>query len=174
MSTNADGYAEDEQAARSIVTSRLIDAPPALVFRAFTGADHLAAWFGPNGFSVTTHAFDFREGGVWDFVMHGPDGTDYKNWIQWQEISPSERLVYRQGEGPSDPNQFTSTITFEDQGESTLLTLTSVFATRERREQVAREYHAVEGAQQTVGRLAEYVQQLSAQATSQATEEGSR
>ena len=67
----------------------LIDGPPDLVFEAFTDPGHLDRWYGPNGFTVTTHAFEFRPGGTWDFTMHGPDGTDYPNWIEWLEIIPA-------------------------------------------------------------------------------------
>jgi uncharacterized protein YndB with AHSA1/START domain len=64
---------------REIVVSRSIAGPRRLVFEAYTDARQLAQWWGPNGFTTTTHAFEFRPGGVWDFVMHGPDGTDYPN-----------------------------------------------------------------------------------------------
>jgi uncharacterized protein YndB with AHSA1/START domain len=66
---------------RSIIGSRVLDAPRELVFKAFTDPQHLAAWWGPDGFSLTTHSFDFRVGGVWRFVMHGPDGRDYQNRV---------------------------------------------------------------------------------------------
>ena len=66
--------------------SRLFDAPRSLVFEAWTDPKHLAHWWGPNGFSLTTHSFDFRAGGVWRFVMHGPDGRDYENRITFDEI----------------------------------------------------------------------------------------
>jgi len=58
----------------SIIGSRLLDAPRELVFSAFTDPKHLAQWWGPDGFTTTTHSFEFRTGGVWRFVMHGPDG----------------------------------------------------------------------------------------------------
>ena len=66
---------------REVVVSRMIDAPRELVFEAFTEMRHLSRWWGPEGFSTTTRAFAFRVGGIWDFVMHGPDGTDYQEWI---------------------------------------------------------------------------------------------
>jgi uncharacterized protein YndB with AHSA1/START domain len=68
-----------EQDPRSIIGTRLLDALRKLVFAAWTDPKHLAQWWGPNGFTTTTHAFDFRPGGVWRFVMHGPDGRDYQN-----------------------------------------------------------------------------------------------
>ena len=60
---------------REIVIARVIDAPREVVFEAFTEARHLSQWWGPDGFTTTTRSFEFREGGVWDFVMHGPDGN---------------------------------------------------------------------------------------------------
>jgi len=50
---------------RVIEGTRLIDAPRKLVFAAFTDPKHLAQWWGPNGFTTTTHSFEFRSGGVW-------------------------------------------------------------------------------------------------------------
>src|SRR5690554_978856 len=88
---------------REIVISRIIAAPPEQVFEAFTEVAHLANWWGPDGFTTTTRAFEFRVGGVWDFVMHGPDGTDYPEWIAWTEITPPQRIALLHGEHPDDP-----------------------------------------------------------------------
>src|SRR5437762_14273737 len=81
--------AQSAAADREIVISRVIDAPRELVFEAFTEARHLSRWWGPDGFTTTTRAFEFRVGGVWDFVMHGPDGTDYQEWISWTRMKRS-------------------------------------------------------------------------------------
>lgn len=62
---------------REIMISRVIEAPRELVFEAFTKVRHLSQWWGPEGFTTTTRAFEFSVGGVWDFVLHGPDGTNY-------------------------------------------------------------------------------------------------
>ena len=67
--------AQSATADREIVISRVIDAPRELVFEAFTEVRHLSRWWGPDGFTTTTKSFEFRVGGEWDFVMHGPDGT---------------------------------------------------------------------------------------------------
>jgi uncharacterized protein YndB with AHSA1/START domain len=79
---------------REIVSVREFDAPQALVWRAWTEPSHLARWWGPKGFSSTFHEFDLRPDGEWRFVMHGPDGTDYKNRSLFREITPPERLVF--------------------------------------------------------------------------------
>ena len=146
-------------AARSIVTTRVFDAPRDLVFTAWTDPKHLAQWWGPTGFTTTTHAFDMRPGGVWRFVMHGPDGTDYQNRITFEEVARPERLVYRHGGGDDvHPVQFHVTVTFEDLGGSkTRLTMKGLFATAAIRDEVAAKYGAVEGAQQTLERLATYL-----------------
>jgi uncharacterized protein YndB with AHSA1/START domain len=68
------------------------------VFEAFTEVRHLSQWLGPEGFTTTTRAFEFRVGGEWVFVMHGPDGTDYQEWISWTEIVPLERIEMLNGE----------------------------------------------------------------------------
>jgi uncharacterized protein YndB with AHSA1/START domain len=92
---------------RSIIGSRVFDAPRELVFSAFTDPKHLAQWRGPAGFTTTTHSFDFRVGGVWRFVMHGPDGRDYQNRVVYEEIVRPERIVYRHtGDEDVEPVQF--------------------------------------------------------------------
>src|SRR5205814_6932836 len=97
--TGRDGTAD-----REIVISRVISAPRELVFEAFTEVRHLSRWWGPEGFTTTTRSFEFRVGGVWDFVMHGPDGTDYQEWISWTEIAPPARMARLQGASRVDPS----------------------------------------------------------------------
>src|ERR1700759_1777568 len=82
---------------REFVISRVISAPQELVCEAFTKLRDLSRWWGREGFTTTTRAFEFRVGGEWDFMMHGPDGTDYQEWISWTEIAPPERIVLLHG-----------------------------------------------------------------------------
>ncbi len=145
---------------REIVVTRSIEGPQHLVFEACTEISHLSNWWGPDGFTTTTHSFEFRPGAVWDFTMHGPDGTDYPNWIEWLEISPPERIVLRHGSYSDDPDAFTSTVTISGRGGVSEVTLRSVFNTRSQRDEVVKEYHAIEGAEQTLGRLAIHVSAL--------------
>jgi uncharacterized protein YndB with AHSA1/START domain len=106
-----------ERDPRSIIGTRDFDAPRALVFSAWTDPKHLAQWWGPFGFTTTTFSFDFRPGGVWRFVMHGPDGCDYQNRITFEEIVPPQRIVYRHGGGDDvEPVQFRQTVIFEELG----------------------------------------------------------
>jgi uncharacterized protein YndB with AHSA1/START domain len=145
---------------REIVVSGVIDAPRELVFEAYTEVRHLSRWWGPEGFTTTTRAFEFRVGGVWDFVMHGPDGTDYQEWITWTEITPPERIELRHGGFRGDPNAFESTLTFAPDGAETRIVMRTLFPTKELRDEAAEKYHAIEGAQQTLNNLTAYVTEM--------------
>ncbi len=144
---------------RMIIGVCEFDAPRELVFEAWTDPKHIAQWWGPNGFTTTTSAFDMRPGGVWRFVMHGPDGRDYENRITYDEIVKPERIVYHHGGGGDvEPVQFRMVVTFEDLGgRRTRLTLRATFPSTARRDRVIREYGADEGMVQTLSRLADYL-----------------
>lgn len=148
-----------ERDPKAIIAMRVIDAPRDLVFSVWSDAKHLAKWWGPDGFSTTTHSMDFRPGGTWRFVMHGPDGRDYENRITYDEIVKPERLAYHHGGGDDvEPVQFRTTVTFENiGGNQTRLTLHAVFPSAAERDRVIREYGADKGAVQTLSRLANYV-----------------
>jgi uncharacterized protein YndB with AHSA1/START domain len=138
--------------------SRLIDAPRELVWSVWTDPKHLAQWWGPDGFRTTTSAFEFKPGGVWRFVMHGPDGRDYENRITFDEIEKPKRLRYHHGGGDDvEPVQFRTTVTFDELGGKTRVTLCGEFPSAEERARVIREYGADKGLTQTLARLDQYV-----------------
>lgn len=142
---------------REIVVSRMIKAPREMVFKAFTEVRHLSQWWGPEGFTTTTRAFEFHIGGVWDFTMHGPDGTDYPEWITWTEIDPPEKIAMLHGEHLDDPNSFESVLTFTASGDATAIEMLTIFPTKEQRDEAIEKHGAVEGARQTLDNLATYV-----------------
>ena len=142
---------------REIVISRVIGAARELVFEAFTELRHLSRWWGPEGFTTTTRSFEFCVGGAWDFVMHGPDGTDYQEWITWREIVPPERIAMLHGEFLGDPNAFESVLTFAPDDGATRIEMRTLFPTAELRNEAVERYHAIEGGEQTLGHLADYV-----------------
>ena len=158
--TGRDAPTQSPTADREIVISRVISAPRELVFEAFTEVRHLSRWWGPEGFATTTQSFEFRVGGEWVFVMHGPDGTDYAEWISWTEIDPPERIALRHGESRDDPNAFESVLTFAPDGAATRIEMRTVFPTRELRAEAVEKYHAIEGGRQTLGNLAAYVTEI--------------
>jgi uncharacterized protein YndB with AHSA1/START domain len=157
------GLASDDAstADREIVIERTVNAPRELVWRAWTEADQIAKWWGPNGFTTTIHAMDVRVGGAWRFIMHGPDGTDYPNKIVYREIVKPERLVYDHGEdNDARSSSFRSTVTFVAQGRKTKVTMRALFASAEARAATLK-YGAIEGGEQTLARLDQHVATMS-------------
>ena len=143
---------------REITATRLFDAPRDLVWKAWTDPKHIAQWWGPNGFTTTTDKMDLRPGGVWRFVMHGPDGRDYKNKIVYLEVAEPERLVYKHaGDEETEPVNFHVTVTFTEKAGKTELNMRMVFESAAELERVDKEYGAIEGLNQTLARLGEYL-----------------
>jgi len=143
---------------REITVTRVFDAPRELVFEAWTDPEQVVQWWGPHGFTTTVHEMDVRPGGVWRFVMHGPDGTDYDNKVVFMEVEPSERLFYTHSGGEdSDSPAFQVTVTFEEEGDKTRLTTRMVFASGKERDRMIEEVGALEGVNQTLDRLGAYL-----------------
>ena len=138
---------EEALADREIVSTRIVDAPRELVFEAFSDPDHLVHWWGPEGFTSTFHEFDMRPGGVWGFVMHGPDGRDYQNKSVFVEVVRPERIVFAHVSGP----QFQMTITLAEHAGKTALTWRMRFESAAECAQVKR--FAVEANEQNFDRL---------------------
>lgn len=146
---------------KEVVITRLLNAPRELVFEMWTDPKHVGKWWGPTGFTTTTHKIDIRPGGEWVYIMHGPDGTDFDNRMRFLEIVKPERLVYLHDTGiDNDPSEFRSVITFEAVGNQTRITLKSVFKTKEARDFAVQEYGAIEGAKQHLAKLESYLSAL--------------
>jgi hypothetical protein len=73
---------------REIFLSREFNAARELVWEAMTNPKHVVHWWGPRGFTTTIEQMDFRVGGIWKHVMHGPDGVNYPNEKVFKEITP--------------------------------------------------------------------------------------
>ncbi len=143
---------------REIVLSRVFDAPRELVFRMWTEREHVTRWFGPRGFTCTTHEMEARVGGRWRFDMRAPDGKVYTNRIEYLEITPPERIVFDHGsDQDDDPNRFRVTLTFDEQSnKKTVVTLRQLHPSKARREW-AIGFGAVELGYQTLEKLAEHL-----------------
>ncbi|CPW41661.1 SRPBCC family protein [Mycobacteroides abscessus] len=89
--------------------SREIAASPSSIFAAFEDGARLARWWGPDGFTSTFQSFALEPGRMWTFVMHGPDGKDYKNQISVLEVVPSSKIVFHHVSGP----RYLLTVTLE-------------------------------------------------------------
>ena len=161
MSETRDTAAES-LASREIVATRTFDAPRDLVFKMWTDPKHIANWWGPKGFTTTIYEMDVKPGGVWRFVMHGPDGVDYQNKIVYLEIVKPERIVYSHVSGP----QFQMTVTFAQDGDKTRLTARMLFESPAQRDKVAREFGAIEGLNQTLECLDQHLATIAAEDSS--------
>lgn len=140
--------------ARDALTARLVDAPVTQVWHAFGDAERLARWWGPKGFRNTFHEFDFRPGGHWRFVMHGPDGTDHPNHSIFREVLEHERIVFTHESG----HGFEMTLTFTAMGEKTLVGWRQCFDSAEHCAKVAP--LVIPANEQNLDRLAEIVANL--------------
>ncbi len=108
-------------------TSREIPAPAEQVFAAISDPERLARWWGPAGFTNTFDVCEFRAGGRWSFVMHGPDGVNYPNENLFEEIEADAKVVVRH---VSEPH-FTLTIGLTPSGDGTLVTWSQAFESAE-------------------------------------------
>lgn len=149
---------------RELLLSRVFDAPRELVWKVWTDPAHIVQWWGPRGFRTTTRHFDLKPGGAWRFIMHGPDGHDYENQINFLEIIPNQKLAYRHGgdggDGSLEDVNFAVTVTFEAvEGSSnqTRVTMRSTFVSKDSKDFVVGKYNAEEGGKQHLARLAEYL-----------------
>src|SRR6185312_561725 len=138
---------------RELLLSRTLNAPVALVWEVWTRAEHIANWWGPDGFTNTINCMDFRPGGEWELVMHGPDGTDYKNKSIFREIVRHKKIVYEHISGP----RFTATISFEEQGEQTIITWHMLFESAEEFIRTVKTFKADEGLKQNLEKLGRYL-----------------
>lgn len=140
---------------RELVITRLIHAPSTRVFAAWSNPQKISQWWGPHGFSTTTKSMDFRSGGSWDFVMHGPDGQDYPNHISYETITPNKLIQYKHGSKAGGEVDFQVIVSFEEQqnGKATLMTFRMLFASAQVLNQKNQQYGVQIGLTQTVSRL---------------------
>jgi uncharacterized protein YndB with AHSA1/START domain len=139
---------------------RVYDAPVRAVWDAWTDPAQVAQWWGPRGFTLTTHSKDLRPGGHWSYTMHGPDGTDFINKTLYYEVEECAKLVYDHGGNDDRAPLFRVTALFSETAGKTTLDLRFVLATAE----AARETRAVIkkfGGESTWDRLAEFLEERS-------------
>lgn len=143
-------------AGRTMLLTREIKAPVAVVWSAWMNAETLPKWWGPEGFSCRTSRIDLRPGGEWVFDMIGPDGTVFPNHHRYGSVIPEARLDYTLHWGENGPKHADAWAMFDDLGGATRVTLGMVFATAQEFE-TATEFGAVELGLQTLGKLARFV-----------------
>ncbi|MGE0594075.1 MAG: SRPBCC family protein [Vicinamibacterales bacterium] len=138
--------------------TRVYDAPLRAVWDAWTIPAQVAEWWGPRGFTLTTHSKDLRPGGHWRYTMHGPDGVDYPNVTTYLVVEPYETLVYDHGATDDRPALFRVTVTFAEADGRTTMDLVFTLASPEAARQTAA-FIKQAGGNSTWDRLAEYLDQ---------------
>jgi uncharacterized protein YndB with AHSA1/START domain len=116
----------------ALIHKRPLSASPRQVFAAFENPAALARWWGPSGFTNTFEEFDFRPGGRWLLIMHGPDGANYANESIFREIQPDRRIVIEH----ASPHWFRLTVTLTPSGDRTHLRWEQEFENPEVAEQL--------------------------------------
>lgn len=143
--------------ANEIHLSRIYDAPVRMVWDAWTQDDQVAQWWGPRGFTITTHSKDLRPGGHWNYTMHGPDGIDYVNKTQYLEVVTHSKMVYDHGGNDEQKPLFRVTVLFNEVDGKTHMEMTMALATPEAAEDT-KKFIKKAGGDSTWDRLAEYLE----------------
>lgn len=154
-----ESYNTFRQVENMLIHTRLLDAPRALVWEVWTTPEHIKAWWGPNGFSLTTKSMTVASGEIWDFIMHGM-GRDWDNKIEYIEVVKPSLLTYKHTGERSEDYNFTVSILFEEMEGKTLLTMKSVFKSKAIIDELNRKVNAIEGGKQTLQRLENYLNAL--------------
>ncbi len=140
-----------------ITIHREFDAPLQSVWDAWTKLEQLEQWWGPRGFSITTHSRDLQSGGTWSYVMHGPDGVNYDNHMKYLEVSEPKKLVYEQGGSATSKRLFTVTVMFSEEHGKTKMDMTMKLPTAEAAETTRQIIKKANGFS-TWDRLAEFLE----------------
>jgi uncharacterized protein YndB with AHSA1/START domain len=140
--------------------TRVFDAPVQAVWDAWTDPAQTAQWWGPRGFTLTTHSKELKPGGSWRYTMHGPDGTDYPNVTHYFEVEPCAKLVYDHGANDNQPPLFHVTVLFSESAGKTRMEMTMALPTPEAAEET-RKFIKKAGGDSTWDRLAEYLEKES-------------
>jgi uncharacterized protein YndB with AHSA1/START domain len=147
---------ENSTADRELRISRVLNAPIELVWEVWTDPEHLKQWWGPDGFTNTITKMEIRKDGEWSLVMHGPDGTDYKNESIFKEIIKHKKIVYDHVSGP----RFLATIEFEAQGNKTRIDWHMLFETKDQFIRTVKTFKADEGLKQNISRMDQYLMEM--------------
>jgi len=151
-----EAYKTFRQEGNILIHTRILDAPRDLVWEVWTDPVHLRAWWGPDGFSLTTKSMNAEPGGVWDFVMHGM-GQDWDNRIEYVEVKKPSLISYKHSGAKNEDYNFFVSVSFEEAEGRTLLTMKSIFKSEAIIEELNRKVNAIEGGKQTLNRLERYL-----------------
>jgi uncharacterized protein YndB with AHSA1/START domain len=126
---SANDSADEPVADREVVITRVFEAPARLLFEACSTPEHVAKWFGPKGWPLTLCEMDFRQGGRFRFAMTGPDGQQNTPFGgEYLEIVPNKKIVYDNAFETPGSEKMIVTMTYDQNGGKTTLTIHTLFA----------------------------------------------
>lgn len=137
---------------RIIGTSHIFNAALAKVWDAWADPLQISQWWGPDGFTITIHEMELKNGGEWRLTLHGPDGTNYPNRSIFMEVVHQQKIVFEH----FNPH-FITTVVFTALGTKTGVDWRLEFETPHMREIVAKAHNAEEGQKQNIIRLEQYL-----------------
>ena len=109
---------------------------PSVAFGAFSEANELAKWWGPEGFTTPSLEFDPRVGATYRIEMQPPEGDPFSLTGEFRDVDPPARLAFTFIWDPADPDDVETLVglSFGDLGGSTEVALTQgPFKTEARR-----------------------------------------
>lgn len=83
-----------------IRSTRIFHFPIELLYKAWSDPVYLKNWWGPTGFTNTFEEFDFRVGGRWRFIMHGPEKGNYPNDVEFLKIEEPKLIAWKRHSQP--------------------------------------------------------------------------
>ena len=140
---------------RSISIHKHLPARVDIVWNVWVEPQHIANWWGPEGFTNTIHKMEVTPQGEWRLTMHGPDGKRFPNRSIFIEIVPLNKIVFQH----FNPH-YLATIIFEPNGNETLLDWTMEFETPELFETIVKVFKADKGLEQNVEKLENYLKNM--------------
>lgn len=142
---------------RELELQREIPFPRELAWKAITDPAHMQNWWGPDGFTIEDLTMDLRVGGIWKFIMVGPDGTRFPNHSVFTEITPPSRLAFDHGDG--ERVWFKATMILEETDIGTRVIIQQLYPSQESRDEVVNKYGAIEGGKQHLQKLETYIRE---------------
>ncbi len=136
--------------------TRLYDAPVKMVWEAWTDPKQVAQWWGPRGFTLTTHSSDVRTGGTWSYTMRGPDGTEFHSKTKYLEVEKYSRMIYDHGGNDDRPPLFRVTVNFTETAGKTKMEMTMALPSPEAAAET-KKFIKKAGGDATWDRLAEHL-----------------
>lgn len=145
----------------NLTTTRSMAAPLAAVWAAWTDPTAIARWWGPAGFGSTVNELDVRDGGRFDVVMHGPDGTDFANVYVFNRVREQRQIVFTHlGSERFGLAPYQAVVDMAGDGGRTRVVMTATYASSEEKRKHVETFGAVDGSRQLLERWEEEARRI--------------